>query len=384
MDGVVVMCKSYYFSDIASNCAERITPSSGDEKYYVGLEHMSSDSLYISDWGSKTELVGEKIKMKKGDVLFARRNAYLKRVGIAPIDGIFSAHGLILRPNESVISNELFPFLIKSNIFMNRAINISVGSLSPTVNWKDLVKESFFIPDLILHEKYSKILWSFERLIVLYATQIKILDKLVKSQFIEMFGDCTSRSKLGDVCSLHARIGWQGLTKNEHAETGNHLLVTGTDFKEGLVNYPGCKFVSKDRYDQDSKIMIQNGDVLVTKDGSIGKVAIVKNLPSPATLNAGIFVVRTNSKLVLGEYMQYCFMSNEFSNFIESMKRGATIAHLNQEKFIKYQIPLPTILLQKEFISFVNQVDKSKFFCRNCIIMTKYIKRQSTILYRGK
>jgi Restriction endonuclease S subunits len=378
-DGKIVQVK-----DVTRERFERIDdPSSSEIKCFVGLEQFDAGNLDIKKYAETAGLGSAMKRCFAGDTLIARRNVYLRRASRCNFDALCSGDAIVLRENNSVAPNFL-PLVFNSDKFWKYALSNADGTMSKRLSVSHLKSYKFFLPSLENQKMLANLIWKIEDLKMELMSEVQTLNQLVKSQFIEMFGDCTSRSKLGDVCSLHARIGWQGLTKNEHAETGNHLLVTGTDFKEGLVNYPGCKFVSKDRYDQDSKIMIQNGDVLVTKDGSIGKVAIVKNLPSPATLNAGIFVVRTNSKLVLGEYMQYCFMSNEFSNFIESMKRGATIAHLNQEKFIKYQIPLPTILLQKEFISFVNQVDKSKFFCRNCIIMTKYIKRQSTILYRGK
>ena len=357
-------------------------------KYYVGGEHYDSGELQVKSRGKISgEPLGFKFHFpfKSGDVLFMARNPHLRKAGRVDFEGICSDASYILRTkDETILRQNFLPLIVQSDCFWNFFSTNKTGSVNPLLNWGTLKKYVFNLPNIETQDYYSKLIWLLQESLNTLRGQMALLDSLVKSQFNEMFGDCNSKSKLEDVCSLHARIGWQGLTKNEHRETGNHLLITGTDFKEGLVNYPGCKFVSKYRYDQDSKIMIQNGDILVTKDGSIGKVALVKDLPYPATLNAGVFVIRINSKVVLSEYLQYCLMSNEFSNFIESVKRGATIPHLNQEKFIKYQIPLPSIILQKEFISFVNQVDKSKFFCRNHIVMTKHIKRQLIILHCGK
>ena len=189
----------------------------------------------------------------------------------------------------------------------------------------------------------------------------ELFDNLVKSRFIELFGGCTDKVEIGKVCSLHSRIGWQALTKKEHMDKGEYMLVTGTDFVDGCINYAGCKYVSKERYEMDPNIIIQNGDILVTKDGTIGKVAVVEDLPGPATLNAGVFVVRNTDNQFLTEYLQQCLLSTDFQRFIESVKRGATIVHLNQEKFLKYAIPKVDLDLQREFVSFCKQVDKSKF-----------------------
>ena len=111
----------------------------------------------------------------------------------------------------------------------------------------------------------------------------------------------------------------------------------------------------------DPNIQIRNDDILVTKDGSIGKVAIVKNLNNPATLNAGVFVVRPIIDDILPEFLIHCLKSDSFDLFINRVKRGATISHLNQGIFFKFEIPRPSKDAQIEFIEFIKQVDKSKF-----------------------
>ena len=98
--------------------------------------------------------------------------------------------------------------------------------------------------------------------------------------------------KLGDVCSLKARIGWQGLTQKEHKTTGEYLLVTGTDFTSNYeVDFDHCVYVDEERYTQDPNIQFRQNDVLITKDGTLGKMAVIENLPKPATLNGGLFVI---------------------------------------------------------------------------------------------
>lgn len=210
-------------------------------------------------------------------------------------------------------------------------------------------------------------------------------DSLIKSRFIEMFGDCKTKVPISEVCTLHSRIGWQALTKAEHMASGDYMLITGTDFDNGVVDYSGCKYVSKERYDMDPNIMVQNGDVLVTKDGTIGKVAVVKDLPKPATLNAGIFVVRNKDDSFITEFIQQCLLSTDFQRFIESVKRGATIVHLNQEKFLKYEIPVADIELQRQFTDFVKQVDKSRFIYKQIVskfddlVKSRFIEMFGTI-----
>jgi len=157
---------------------------------------------------------------------------------------------------------------------------------------------------------------------------------------------------IGEACTLHARIGWQGLTKSEYLDEGDYYLVTGIDFDNGHIAFDTCHFVTKERYDQDQHIQLQLNDVLVTKDGTIGKVAFIdRPIDKPATLNSGVFVVRPkNPDLLLPEYLMIMLMSGHFSRFIEQIKVGCTIAHLNQEKFLRYQFPLPPVSEQKHII----------------------------------
>ena len=122
--------KRYRFDQIAENIRESVMPTPEDSEAYVGLEHMDPGSLHVRRWGSSADLIGQKLRMRKGDILFARRNAYLRRVAIAPHDGLFSAHGLILRAKTDVMLHEFLPYLMLSNRFMERADTISV-TLAP-------------------------------------------------------------------------------------------------------------------------------------------------------------------------------------------------------------------------------------------------------------
>src|SRR5574344_1106548 len=139
---------NYRFDQIAINSTAKKTPTESDKEHYIGLEHIDSECFGITRWGSDVAPIGEKLIMKKGDVLFGKRRAYQRKLAIAPFDGIFSAHGMVLRPNEEVIDKNYFPFFMSSDVFMERAVQISVGGLSPTINWKDLREQEFSLPPL--------------------------------------------------------------------------------------------------------------------------------------------------------------------------------------------------------------------------------------------
>ena len=150
----------YCFDEIAINSKEKKKPTEEDKYTYIGLEHLDTGSLTVSRWGSEIAPTGDKLVMRKGDVLFGKRRAYQKKVAIAPFDGIFSAHGMVLRPREEVITKDFFPLFISSDYFLDEAIKISVGSLSPTINWSDLKELSFTIPSLEEQKKLAPVIWA--------------------------------------------------------------------------------------------------------------------------------------------------------------------------------------------------------------------------------
>lgn len=150
----------YRFEQIAINSKEKKKPAEEDRFTYLGLEHLDSGSLRVTRFGSDVAPIGEKLVMHKGDVLFGKRRAYQKKVAIAPFDGIFSAHGMVLRPREEVVDKDFFPLFISSDYFLDAAIKISVGSLSPTINWRDLKELEFELPDLDTQRGLAKVLWS--------------------------------------------------------------------------------------------------------------------------------------------------------------------------------------------------------------------------------
>lgn len=350
----------YRFDQIAINSTEKKKPIEEDRFIYLGLEHLDSGSLKVTRYGSEVAPIGEKLIMHKGDVLFGKRRAYQKKVAIAPFDGIFSAHGMVLRPKEDVIDKDFFPLFISSDYFLDAAIKISVGSLSPTINWRDLKELEFELPGLDTQRRLADVLWSMNETMDSYKELIAVTDELVKSQFIEMFGRSEVSINLEDCCAIHARVGWQALKKEEYQESGEYMLITGTDFVDSRIDYNTCVYVSKDRYEMDPNIQVENGDILITKDGTIGKVAIVEDLPKPATLNAGVFVVRPDGRFNR-DFFSYIFKGPVFADFVEVVKTGTTIKHLNQGKLLKFSIPVADISEQEQFAEIYRQSDKSKF-----------------------
>lgn len=141
---------------------------------------------------------------------------------------------------------------------------------------------------------------------------------------------------------IKARIGWQGLTTAEYLSHGFAYLITGTDFESGSINWQSCCYVDEKRFRQDSNIHIKNNDILLTKDGTIGKTAYVRELAMPATLNSGVFIVRPLKTDVYNSAFAYYILSSfVFEEFLAKLSAGSTITHLYQKDFSKFSFHAP-------------------------------------------
>ena len=159
--------------------------------------------------------------------------------------------------------------------------------------------------------------------------------------------------RLGSSASLKARIGWQGLTTAEYRDQGDYYLVTGTEFSVGAIDWDKCHYVDQSRYDQDKNIQLREHDILVTKDGTIGKVALIRELPKPATLNSGVFVIRPVHDAFAAEFFYYLLCSSAFTEYLAQLSAGSTINHLYQKDFVSFEFSLPRTISEQSAIAAV-------------------------------
>lgn len=160
-----------------------------------------------------------------------------------------------------------------------------------------------------------------------------------------------------DNFTIKARIGWQGLTTAEYLKTGDYGLVTGTDFKNGYIDWDNCVYVERERFVQDKNIQLKIYDVLVTKDGTIGKVAFVDKLPNPTTLNSGVFVLRPKNENIDNRFFYYLLMSFYFDSFLAKITAGSTITHLYQKDFVNFNFIHPAKSEQSAIATALSDAD---------------------------
>lgn len=157
--------KPFRFDQIAMMVSERVDPTITELETYVGLEHLDSESIHIKRFGKPSDVKGQKLRVYPGDVIFGKRRAYQRKAAVAKFEGICSAHAMVLRANPKVILPELFPFFLHSDQFMHRAIDISVGSLSPTINWKTLRNQEFLLPPKEEQARLAELLWAMDEVV---------------------------------------------------------------------------------------------------------------------------------------------------------------------------------------------------------------------------
>lgn len=164
--------------------------------------------------------------------------------------------------------------------------------------------------------------------------------------------------KLEELVSMHARIGWQNLRTSEFLNSGDYYLVTGTDFVNGKIDFSTCHYIGKERFEQDKKIQLDNDNILITKDGTLGKVAYVDILPKPTTLNAGIFCLKSKKQNINMKYLFQYLRGPFMMQYCNRHSTGGTIKHLNQGVLITFPVPLPSLSEQQKIADFLTTVDR--------------------------
>lgn len=157
--------KNFKFEEIASKVSETVDPNKTDLGIYIGLEHIDAEDIHIRRTGTPDDVNGQKLKCYPGDVIFGKRRAYQRKAAIVDFEGICSAHSFVLRANPAVIDPKLFPFFLHSDQFMHRMVDISVGGLSPTINWGDLKHQEFLLPPKDQQAQLAELLWAMDEVI---------------------------------------------------------------------------------------------------------------------------------------------------------------------------------------------------------------------------
>ena len=365
------------FDEIAFNISERIDPNDTDLQHYIGLEHLDSETVHIRRMGTADDVKGQKLRCYPGDIIFGRRRAYQRKTSVCEVDGFCSAHSLVLRANPEVIDPKLFPFFMHSDQFMHRAIDISVGSLSPTINWGTLKKQEFLLPPKDQQADIAELLWAMDEVI---EKELTLFEK------ITLLRD-TNREKL-------YTFGIKALNENIDIKTKKSICgKIRYDFKEmkfsncieiksGQVDPKEDKYsclyqIGSERIEPNTgkitelktakELNITSGNYLFSKDDIIyskirpyfKKVAI----PDFSGLcSADIYPIKIIDDSILKEYLFYYMLTEKFTKRLLRSQNRTGMPKVNRNELNAISIPVPpNIEEQKEIIKILKAIDNILF-----------------------
>jgi hypothetical protein len=365
----------FRFDQIATIVNDRIDdPSEADVDYYVGLEHLDSDSLTIRRWGSPNDVEATKLRFRVGDIIFGRRRVYQRKLGVAPFDGICSAHAMVLRAKPDVVLPEFLPFFMQSDLFMERAKEISVGSLSPTINWRTLAKEEFELPPLEAQRRTAEVMTAITAVSQLHEQAAAEAETVTETLLLEHL----KGMNLGSVV-YHEQFGEHSeklpLTPIEHLVTdtqyglsepavngGQFRMLRMMDLADGVaVDSDSCLVdLSKEEL---NRYLLHHGDVLFNRTNSyelVGRTGVYK-LDGQHVFASYLIRLRTNVDKLLPDYL--CAFLNAPVGRRQVMRfatRAVSQTNVNASNLRTVLIPLPPLEYQRRVIEYIDHLREAR------------------------
>ena len=331
----------------------------------VGLEHLTPEQITLQNWDLNTENTFTKV-FRKGNILFGRRRAYLKKAAVAPFDGICSGDITVIEAKEDKIIPELLPFVIQNDDLFDFAVGKSAGSLSPRVKWTHLQNYEFELPDKQKQHELAKVLWAIEDTRKSYQQLIKRTDELVKSQFMEQFGDPSNNVYGYPVTTLkEVAVGplSYGSVSSATEFDGITRYVRITDIMDDGKLGGDIKSATK----TDAKYLLREGDILFARTGAtVGKTCRYRESYGRAIYAGFLIRLIPDTTLIDPDYLYHFTKSDYYWDFVRSAQRVVAQPNINAQEYGDLQILLPKIEAQKSFAAFVRQSDKSKFGKEMC------------------
>lgn len=350
--------------DVAIECRETLKETKVDYPT-VGLEHLIPKQITLTAWGNGSDTTFTKV-FHKGQVLFGRRRAYLKKAAVAPFDGLCSGDITVIEAKTDLILPELLPFVIQNDTFFDYAVGKSAGSLSPRVKWEHLKKYEFELPDMTEQRKLAELLWSMVEAKEAYQELLRQTDELVKAQFIEMFGDAIE-NEMGwlqmPLCKVLAEgcTVTYGIVKTEDDIPNGVPVFRPVDISQGHIpTRSELKRTSQKISDCYRRTLLQGDEILITVRGSIGETFQISDEFAGCNVARNIVPLRANLQLLSQGFLKAVLDSTAFQRKLSALTKGVALKGINMNEFKICPVILPPLTLQEKFLSFQHQSDNSK------------------------
>ena len=349
------------FGDVAREYKITIKNSAGYP--IVGLEHLTPSEIDLVHWDENVETTFSK-GFKKGHVLFGRRRAYLKKAAVAPFDGICSGDIIVIEADEDKIRADLLPFIIQNDLFFDYAMSKSAGGLSPRVKWTDLKEYEFNLPPLIEQESLVDLLSSAYETKKAYLKLIDQTEEIVKSQFIEMFGDPVTNTLGREVkpfSDFMTNIRYGTSQPPIFSTDGEYKFIRATNIKAGRITEADMLRISQEAAKGIEKCRLDGNEIIIVRSGAnTGDTCVVTDAYRGQYAGYDIIVSldlsRANpvffNELMNTHYMQYV---------IKPLTVRSAQPHLNTKQVQDLPMLVASLEEQNRFADIVEQSDKSKF-----------------------
>ena len=336
--------QSFTFEQIATKISKTVQPSEAGVDVYVGLEHIDANDIHIRRKGIPTAVKGGKLRCSPGDVIFGKRRAYQRKAAIVDFEGICSAHAFVFRAIPEVIEPKLFPFFLHSDQFMHRMIDISVGGLSPTINWGDLKHQEFLLPPKEQQAEIAELLWAMDEVIQKDIKLQKSFDEFFLSLLKKVFASNTKRIPLIDVCKDKPIYGANAPATDYNGEV-RYIRITDIGKMGILQNEMVSAKVTDEKY------LLSYGDFLIARSADTGRAYYYKK-EDGRCIHAGYLIkFKLDLEKILPEYLYFYTQTLEYKLWIEKTTRTGILSNINATEFSKMKVPLLEISQQKKTIS---------------------------------
>ena len=377
----------YKMSDVVTEVNERENnPANSKYERFVGLEHYVSGEVVIRNYGSTERLESTMKVFQAGDILVARRNVYLKRASTVDFDGLTSGDSIVLRAKDPEIG-KILPFVLNTDAFWDFADQYSDGTMSKRLSPKTLMTFEFDLPDGEELSKLADILWAANDTRESYQALLKQADELVKSQFIELFGDpiknpfgweTTGLLAIGD-CKNGMNFG-----SNEQGVNVRCVGVGDVKDRSRIDDLNEITLLSLNQMPA-KEYLLQDGDIVFVRSNGnknlVGRCVSVYPHDIPLTFSGFCIRFRKKSNKVLISYLLQLFKQQSVR--AKLVGRGANIQNLNQKMLAALEIPVPPMRLQEEYRAFIEQLDKSKYVAfQLTLFLNKFVKYELQSLFQ--
>jgi len=364
---------TFKFDEIAQKISKTIDPNETTLETYVGLEHIDAEDLQIRRKGTPDDVKGGKLRCYPGDVIFGKRRAYQRKAAIVDFDGICSAHAFVLRANSEVIDPKLFPLFLHSDQFMHRMVDISVGGLSPTINWGDLKHQEFLLPPKDQQAQLANLLWAMDEVIEkekeIHNKQQVIKEVLRKKYF---YNPDIKSVKLGDVAKLTAG-GTPSTVKNEYWDNGTIPWLSSGEVHKKVV-HDTEKCITDIGLKNSSAKMMEIHTCLIALAGqgkTKGTVAITE---IPLCTNQSVASIIANKDKVEPYYL-YHNLDSRYLDFRHITGKGNSRTGLNLKILNGFEITLHSIEERKKIVTELNQIDSAMSTCEAKAESSKFLQK---------